>query len=94
MKFQGDRERAIRDRSFDDLLLSTDRHAYLCNWHGVKDARNIQIYGTATAETSSGYVLGMHVAYDPEPNPGVVEAAAIAAGDYDVGPSYRQHARV
>jgi hypothetical protein len=94
MKFQGDRERALRGRKFDELLLSTDRQAYLCNWNRAADARNLQITAAATADTASGYVLAMHVAYDPAPDPLAVEAAAIAAGDYDVGPAYREQARL
>jgi hypothetical protein len=94
LRFQGDRERELRSSSFKELLLSTDRQAYLCNWNRAKDARNLQLTGVATADIASGYVLAMHVAYDPEPVPAIVEAAAISAGDYEVGPAYRTHARL
>jgi transposase-like protein len=94
LKFQGDRERALCGRKFDELLLSTDRQAYLCNWNRAADARNLQITGVASADVKSGYVLAMHVSYDPEPVPAVIEAAAIAAGDYDVGVAYREYARL
>jgi transposase-like protein len=95
LAFQGDRERALSGRYFDELLLATDRQFYLCNWTRAVDARNLQITGVATADTRSGYVLAMNVAYDPEPDRKAVEADAIATGDYDgVAHPYRKYARV
>jgi transposase-like protein len=32
LRFQGDRERTLIGRRFDEVRLATDRQAYLCNW--------------------------------------------------------------
>jgi transposase-like protein len=95
LAFQGDRERAIADKRFPELLLATDRQSYLCNWNSAADARNLQITSVATADTKSGYVLAANVAYDPIPDRNAVEAEAITVGDYDQpGEPYRKYARV
>jgi transposase-like protein len=47
--FLGERERALSGRKFDELLLSTDRQAYLCNWSRAVDARFIMLHTLAHA---------------------------------------------
>lgn len=94
LKFMGDRERQLRGHALKELLLATDRQAYLCNWNASADARNIQITGVATAVVDKGYVLAMNVAYDPAAKRAAVEADAIREADFRKPVAMRKYARL
>ncbi len=66
----------------------------MINWSDAKDRRNIIFRAVGSADNTTGYVLGLHLNFEPSLNPDDIERDAIASGDYEVKPAYRQHARL
>lgn len=77
-----------------DLLVSVDRQDYLINWGTSEDRRNVRLHGIGSADNRTGFVFGMHLDYDSTLDPGEVEIQAIDAGDYELEPAFRRHARL
>jgi hypothetical protein len=66
----------------------------MINWSDADDRRNIIFRSVGSADNTTGYVLGLHLNFDPSLDPDVIEKDAIASGDYEVRPAYRQYARL
>jgi len=95
LKFLGDKERRLKGGfSIEKLYLSSDRQDYIVNWTHRRDKRTTQLSAIGTADNGSGYVFGMHLNFDSDADPIATEAAAHAAGDYQVKPPFRQFARL
>jgi transposase-like protein len=95
LAFVADRERHLPEMPIKRLWLSTDRQDYVLNWSNRRDRRNAQLTAVGTADNVTGYVFGQHLNYDPDAVPGVFEALADAAGDFDGrGAAFRRYARL
>ncbi len=66
----------------------------MINWSDAKDRRNIIFHAVGSADNTTGYVLGLHLNFDPSLDPDDIERDAIASGDYEVRTAYRQYARL
>lgn len=76
------------------LLISSDRQDYLINWGTSEDRRNVRLHGLGSADNRTGFVFGIHLDFDNSLDPGQVEVEAIDAGDYQLDPVFRRHARL
>lgn len=76
------------------LYLSSDRQDYVFNWGSQLDRRNVTLRAIGTADNVSGYVFGMHLDFDPDAKPEIVEKLARAAGDLDRPIYERKFARL
>ena len=76
------------------LYVSTDKQDYIFNWGTQLDRRNIMLTAIGSVDNASGYVLAMHLNFDPEQDPEVIETAAKAAGDYERDAPFRRYARL
>ena len=76
------------------LLISADRQDYLINWGTSEDRRNVRLHGLGSADNRTGFVFGIHLDFDNSLDPGQVEMEAIDAGDYQLEPVFRRHARL
>ena len=76
------------------LGIAVDRQEHVLNWSSQFDRRVTRIGAVASADTSSGYVLGLHLDYDPRYDAHDLEMAAQACGDPSKKPPFRQYARV
>ncbi len=92
--FAAKRERNLPSMSFARLYIGVDRQDYMINWSDAKDRRNIIFRAVGSADNTTGYVLGLHLNFDPSMDPEDIERDAIASGDYQVKPPYRQYARL
>ncbi|MBT6340159.1 MAG: IS1 family transposase [Desulfobacula sp.] len=92
--FAAGRERNLPAMSINRLYIGVDRQDYMINWSDAKDRRNIIFRAVGSADNTTGYILGLHLNFDPSMNPENIEKDAIASGDYDVKPAYRKHARL
>jgi hypothetical protein len=63
-------------------------------WSDADDRRNIIFRADGSADNTTGYVLGLHLNFDPLMDPDLIERDAIASGDYEVKPAYRRYARL
>jgi hypothetical protein len=79
--------------SLERLYLSVDRQEYVLNWGSQLDRRNVKLTAIGTAEHRTGYVFGMHLNFDPKPDPEEIEREAVDNGDYELPPAFRRHAR-
>jgi hypothetical protein len=66
----------------------------MINWSDADDRRNIIFRAVGSADNPTGYVLGLHLNFDPLMDPDLIERDAIASGDYEVKPAYRRYARL
>ena len=94
ISFAADRERILPTMPFPRLYIGVDRQDYMINWSDAKDRRNIIFHAVGSAENTSGYVFGLHLNFDPSLDSDDIERKAIASGDYEVKPAYRQYARL
>lgn len=95
LAFARDRESELPNIPIRRLHISTDRQDYVINWADRKDRRNTQLTAVGSADNKTGYVFGMHLNFDPEPDPDEVERQTILLGDYDhTHPYLRRHARL
>lgn len=76
------------------LYISTDKQDYIFNWGTQLDRRNIMLTAIGSVDNASGYVLAMHLNFDPVLDAEVIEAAAKASGDYERTPPFRRYARL
>jgi hypothetical protein len=74
--------------------LSVDRQEYTFNWGAESDRRNTLLLAIASADQSSGYVLGMHLNFDHRLESEIIERDAIILGDYDLPCPHRRYARL
>jgi hypothetical protein len=92
--FVADRERRLLDgMPIRRLYLATDRQDYMVNWSRQDDRRNVLLHAVGTADTTTGYVFGVHLNYDPTLDPALVEAEAQACGDLHAKRPFRRFAR-
>lgn len=94
LAFAGARERALKTLPIRRLHLSVDRAEYMVNWVHARDARNILMRAMASADNVTGYVFGMHLAFDSRLDRTVVEADAARLKDSESGPAFRRYARL
>lgn len=92
--FLAQREAKLREQDLRRLYIGVDRQDHAINWSQRKDKRNVVISSVASADNGSGYVFGMHPNFDPECDPNVVEAAALAVGDLALPAPHRRFARL
>jgi len=95
LAFVGERERKLLDgKSIRRLYVSVDRQDYVVNWSRRTDKRNVHLSAVGSADNGTGYVLGMHLNYDPCRDCVDVEADAVANGDYSLQLPYRRYAHL
>ncbi len=94
LSFAAQRERNLPTLPLARLYIGVDRQDYVINWSDADDRRNIIFHAVGSADNTTGYVLGLHLNFDPSLDPDVIEKDAIASGDYAVKPAYRQYARL
>jgi transposase-like protein len=92
--FAAERERNLPFMSFARLYIGVDQQDYMINWSDAKDRRNIIFRAAGSADNTTGYVFALHLNFDPSLDPDDIEREAIASGDYEVKPAYRQYARL
>lgn len=94
LAFAADREkRLLKGMEIPRLYLGVDRQDYMVNWTKNADRRNVMLHAVGSADNNTGYVFGMHLNYDASLDSEVVEADAVAIGDYQVKAPFRRHAR-
>ncbi|MDK9702552.1 MAG: hypothetical protein OEL20_05385 [Sulfuritalea sp.] len=91
--FAAHRENRLPGMMIPRLYLSTDRQDYVVNWTRHEDRRNVVLHAVGTADSSAGYVFGMHLNYDPGLDAEEIEHQAVAAGDYQAKAPFRRFAR-
>ncbi len=85
--FASERERNLPSMPLARLYIGVDRQDYMINWSDADDRRNIIFRAVGSADNTTGYVLGLHLNFDPSLHPDDVERDAIASGDYEVRPA-------
>ena len=93
LSFAAERERNLPTLPLARLYIGVDRQDYMINWSDADDRRNIIFRAVGSADNTTGYVLGLHLNFDPLMDPDLIERDAIASGDYEVKPAYRRYAR-
>jgi transposase-like protein len=94
LAFAADREkRLLNGMEIPRLYLGVDRQDYVVNWTRKADRRNVMLHAVGSADNATGYVFGMHLNYDASLDSEVVEAEAVAAGDYQAKAPFRHYAR-
>lgn len=95
MLFAAEHERKLLEgMEIQRLYIGVDRQDYNVNWSSSKDRRNTVLRAIGSADNTTKYVFGMHLAFDPDVDRAAVEADAIAIGDGKLPTAYRKHARV
>jgi hypothetical protein len=94
LAFAASRERALRELVLPRLRISVDRREYMVNWVHAHDRRNLVLRAVGSADNDSGYVFGMHIAFDPELEPAAVERDVAATADDKRPYPHRRYARV
>lgn len=95
LAYAGHCEQRLRDNPpIQRLYLAVDRQDYIFNWGTQLDRRNVMLHAIGTADNESGYVFGMHLDFDESLDKEVVEADALASGDYYQKYSDRRYARL
>jgi len=94
LSFAAERERNLPTMPLARLYIGVDRQDYMINWSDADDRRNIIFRAVGSADNTTGYVLGVHLNFDPLMDPDLIERDAIASGDYEVKPAYRRYARL
>lgn len=92
--FLAHREGRLREMDIRRLYVGVDRQDYAINWSQRKDKRNVQLSAVASADNGTGYVFGMHPNFDPDCDPELVEAEALAHGDLTLALPHRRFARL
>lgn len=94
LRFAGERERSLTERDLPTRYLATDRQKFNVNWTSRKDRRNVQLLAIATADVETGYVFGMHLNFDAEPDTAALEADMVRFGDHHLAKPFRRYARL
>lgn len=92
--FAAAREARLGELGIRDMRIAIDRQDHVINWRRSANRQSIQIATIASAERSSGYLLGWSAAIDPDLDLEEVEAARTACGDAKRQPHLREWARV
>lgn len=93
--FVGNRERRLLDgMPIRRVYVGVDRQDYMVNWTNRMDKRNTILHAIGSADNETGYVFGMHLNFDPLPDPRKVEQEAFAIGDYGLPHPFRRYARL
>jgi transposase-like protein len=94
--FISERESHLRTQepSLKRAYVSVDRQDHTLNWGTQFDRRNTILGAVGAVENKTGYVLVLQLNFDPDLNAEDVEADAIAIGDYEKSPVFREYARV
>jgi len=94
LAFAADREkRLLAGMAIPRLYIGVDRQDYVVNWTQNADRRNVMLHAVGSADNATGYVFGMHLNYDAALDSKVVEADALAVGDYQTKAPFRRYAR-
>lgn len=94
LAFAADREkRLLNGMGIHRLYLGVDRQDHMVNWTRNADRRNVMLHAVGSADNATGYVFGMHLNYDASLDSEVVEADAVATGDYQAKAPFRRYAR-
>lgn len=95
LSFVSEREKQLFIKSdLGTMYLTTDRQKLMVNWQSRKDRRNTSLLSMATADLRTGYVLGVHVNYDPAMDAEHVLEEHKKLGDDKRNRPYRRYARV
>ena len=94
VSFAAEREQILPTMPFARLYVGVDGQDYMLNWANADDRRNIIFHAIGSADNTTGYVLGLHLNFDPSLDSGEIETDAIASGDYELKPAYRKYARL
>jgi len=94
MLFVAEREKQWIERGCRRVYVSVDRQDYTVNWSERKDKRNVVLSAVGSADNETGYVFGMHLNFDPEENPDVVNSDALVSGDTLLPFPFRKYARL
>lgn len=86
--------RLLRDIDLGTMYLSIDRQDHLTNWGTQLDRRNVVLHAIATADDTTGFVMGMHLDYDPEVDIREAELDAMETGDKELDYAFRRYARI
>jgi transposase-like protein len=76
------------------LYLAVDRQSYPVNWSQRRDKRNVILQAIGSADLTSGYVFGMHLNFNGQLDPALIEWSANVGGDYQLPPPYREYAHL
>lgn len=94
LAFAADREqRLLNGMAIPRLYIGVDRQDYVVNWTRHEDRRNVMLHAVGSADNATSYVFGMHLNYDGELDSDIVEADALAVGDYQAKQPFRRYAR-
>lgn len=95
LAFAADREkRLLNGMALPRLYLGIDRQDYVVNWTRHEDRRNVMLRAVGSADNATAYVFGMHLNYDATLDSDLIEADAVAVGDYQVKTApFRRYAR-
>jgi hypothetical protein len=93
MAFVANREKMLPELKRKYLNISVDRQAYSINWKNKKDRRNVVLYAVGSADSSSSYVFGINLNFDPSCDPKTIEDDAVQEGDYGLQRPFRKYAR-
>lgn len=93
LKFLADREAKLPTLAVRRLYLGVDRQDYVVNWARRDDRRNTVISAVSSVDNETAYCFGLHLNFDPSLVLDEIEQDALAAGDFQVPPPYRKHAR-
>lgn len=75
------------------LYIGVDRQDYVVNWSRRDDRRNTVLSAVSSVDNTTAYCFGLHLNFDPSLVPAEIEREAVSAGDFDVAPPHRKHAR-
>lgn len=74
--------------------IAVDHQDHVINWSSQFDRRVTQVSAIASADSSSGYVFGVHLDYDPRFDVHDADLAARECGDPARMPAFRRFARI
>jgi transposase-like protein len=95
LAFVGHRERhLLQGFSIPRLYIGIDRQDYVVNWTRREDKRNVQLTAVGSADNATRYVFGMHLNFDPDMEPAIIEDETAALGDRAVQMPFHRHARL
>jgi hypothetical protein len=95
LAFVANRERKLLSgMQLRRVYVGVDRQDYMVNWANAADKRNVVLHAVGSADNITGYVLGLHLNFDPSMDPSIVEKDALCSGDYDLRYPYRKYARL
>ncbi|MCX7164108.1 MAG: hypothetical protein NT083_13885 [Rhodocyclales bacterium] len=95
LAFVADRERLlVQGKALKKLYIAVDRQDYTVNWNERGDKRNVTLHAVGSADLTTGYVFGMHLNFEPNLDAELTELDAIAIGDADFAPPFREYSRL